>query len=307
MDIKNILKGLHKGEARAISRAISLVEDNNDNAAEILEGLDRKRIDDVLVIGLTGPPGAGKSSLTNCLIKQLRKTGVRVGIVAVDPSSPLSGGALLGDRIRMMDHTLDPNVIIRSMATRGRLGGLCASTGSVVRIMAAAGCRVVIIETVGIGQSEMDIVRLADLTVMVIAPGFGDDIQAMKAGILEVADLLVVNKADKPGIEKLMLDLGPLSRDKEESGPRLLKTVASEDKGVDILLQRLYQLEQSYKAKGLIDKKRIKSFEKETVDWAIEILSIKLKDKASRLGNYNQDPRQAATAIVTDLLFEDTK
>lgn len=309
MDVAEILTGLHQGTPRAIARAISLVEDLSDKAVAILAGLNRERIENALVVGITGPPGAGKSTLTNSLIKQLRLKQVRVGIIAVDPSSPISGGALLGDRIRMMDHALDPEVVVRSMATRGRLGGLCAAAGSVVRIMAAAGCRVVIIETVGTGQSEMDIVRLADLSVMVLAPGFGDDIQAMKAGILEVADLLVINKADKPGAGRLALDLGSWFSSGNKAASELLKTVASENKGVDILLQRLYEMEQQYRNQGLLKEKRTKAFKLETIDWALEILRTKLTDKVQTISarSEKQEPQQAAAALVAEMFSGDKK
>lgn len=305
MNVCQLLSGLHQGDPRSIGRAISLVEDQNSETPDILDGLDRSRIENVLVIGLTGPPGAGKSTLTNSLIRQLRSSGVRVGIVAIDPSSPISGGAILGDRIRMMDHALDADVVVRSMATRGRLGGLCASAGSVVRIMAAAGCRVVIIETVGIGQSEMDIVRLADFTVMVLAPGFGDDIQAMKAGILEVADLLVINKADKPGAERLFLDLGSWFRAGNEIGGKVLKTVASENIGVDDLLERLYKMEQDFREKGLFKTKRMQAFELETIDWVLEMVRNNLEGKISAGIINKKDPRLAAAAIVEELFSGD--
>jgi len=304
MDVSTLVRELHEGVPRAIARAITLVEEQRPEAAELLQSLDQGRIEQVLTIGLTGPPGAGKSTLTNSLIRQLRLAGIRVGIIAVDPTSPISGGAILGDRIRMMEHALDPDVVVRSMATRGRLGGLCASAGAAVRIMAAAGCRLVILETVGIGQSEMDIVSLADITVLVLAPGFGDDIQAMKAGILEVADLLVINKADKPGSDRLLLDLGSASPDGNATC-RVLKTVASDNVGVDALLARLYALEQQYRQQGVLHRKREKAFTRETIDWALEMVRTKLAEKIQTGDATNQDPRLAAAALVAQLFPED--
>ena len=164
-------------------------------------------------LGITGTGGAGKSTLAGRLVSCFRSAGHRVGLIAVDPSSPISGGAVLGDRIRMMRHACDPDVVIRSMASRGRLGGLSAATASAARIMKAAGCHPVLIETVGVGQAEFDIVRLADLTMLVMAPGLGDDIQAMKAGLLELTDMLVVNKGDLAGADILMREMEPIAHD----------------------------------------------------------------------------------------------
>ncbi|MHB1350589.1 MAG: methylmalonyl Co-A mutase-associated GTPase MeaB [Desulfobulbaceae bacterium] len=303
MNIQDLLGRLHAGEPRAIGRAISLVEEQSRDGAALLAGLDRERIAAALLIGMTGPPGAGKSTLTGGLVRHLRGQGQRVGIVAVDPSSPLSGGAVLGDRIRMMDHALDREVVVRSMATRGRLGGLSAAAGAAARIMAASGCTTVLLETVGVGQSEMDIVRLADLTVMVLAPGFGDEIQAMKAGILEVADLIVVNKADQPGSGKLALDLAAVFARAEDRDLRLHRTVASEDQGIDVLLARIDTLVQQYRKDGTLHRKREQAFTLETLDWAQALLRPKLAALAAA-GLRNADPRLAAEEIIIQLQQE---
>lgn len=299
MNIRELLQQLHRGDSRSIGRAISLVEDQNPAAEKILAGLDQARIEQSLILGITGPPGAGKSTLTAGLIRQLRKLDHRVGIIAIDPSSPVSGGAILGDRIRMMAHALDREVVVRSMATRGRLGGLCASAGAAVRIMAASGCKTVIIETVGVGQTEMDVIGLADLTVMVLAPGFGDDIQAMKAGILEVMDLLVINKNDQPGAEKLALDLGTVFATAEDREIRLLKTVASEDLGLELLLERILMLEKKYRQGSTFLHRRQHSFALETMDWVLEML----RPRISRLiaADSGTDPRLAAHEIIDKL------
>jgi LAO/AO transport system kinase len=302
MNIDGLLQQLHDGEPRALARAISLVEDQQPGAAELLVGLDRKRINNSLLLGLTGPPGAGKSTLTGELISALRRQNIRVGIIAIDPSSPISGGALLGDRIRMMQHALDKNVVVRSMATRGRLGGLCSSAGAATRIMAASGCRVVILETVGIGQSEMDIVRLADLTALVLAPGFGDDIQAMKAGILEVADLLVVNKADQPGAGKLQLDMGTVFSDPHEREERICATVASEGTGVDTMLERILSLERQFRQDGRLEKRRNQAFQLETLDWAMEMVKSDLQEKLKTTKFTSTEPRQAALELIRGIM-----
>jgi LAO/AO transport system kinase len=276
------------------------VENQDPAGAAILRGLDQARIDSCLVVGITGPPGAGKSTLTAGLVGELRRRGQRLGIVAVDPSSPISGGALLGDRIRMMDHVLDPEVVVRSMATRGRLGGLCSSAGAAVRIMAASGCRTVIIETVGTGQSEMDIIRLADITVMVLAPGFGDDIQAMKAGILEVADLLVVNKGDRDGAAELLLDLAAVFPRPEDRDLRLLRTVASEERGLDLLAERILMLAEQYRQGTTLAERRRRSFILETVDWTVELLRPRLT-KLAETATGGLDPRLSAEKILARL------
>ncbi|MFP7754408.1 methylmalonyl Co-A mutase-associated GTPase MeaB [Thermodesulfobacteriota bacterium B35] len=297
-----LVRGLHRGDARSVARAITLVEEGTDQGMAILEKLDRERIDRALVVGMTGPPGAGKSTLSAQLIAQLRDRDLRVGIVAVDPSSPISGGAILGDRIRMMRHALDPEVAVRSMATRGRLGGLCSAAGAAVRIMAASGCRVILLETVGIGQSEMDIVALADITVMVLAPGFGDDIQAMKAGILEVADLLVINKADQPGARRLHLDLAAACRDGDKGGQKILETVASEGQGVDELLDRIFLLEEELRQGPGMRARRARSFELETLDQALELLREPLRRRIRDMEGGNRDPRRLAREIVDRLV-----
>ena len=298
MNLSQLLKQLHSGDPRSVARAISLVEDQEATGAAIMQGLDRERLDKALVVGITGPPGAGKSTLTGALVRQLRDLGERVGIIAVDPSSPLTGGALLGDRIRMMDHALDKNVVVRSMATRGRLGGLCSSAGAAVRIMAASGCRIILIETVGIGQSEMDIVSLADITLMVLAPGFGDDIQAMKAGILEVVDLLVINKADQPGAQKLLLDL----RSETANSDRVLQTIASEHKGTVELLERILEMEKELRQSLNFSKRRNRSHEMETLDWSMELIKEQLRNLVHEQTDRQLDPRVAAEQLLKQIL-----
>lgn len=298
-----LLAGLKSHDPRAIGRAISAVENNGEMAADLLAALDQDLINKVLVLGITGPPGAGKSTLTSSLIRTLRSQNKRVGIIAVDPSSPISGGAILGDRIRMMDHALDTDVVVRSMATRGRLGGLCASAGAAVRIMAAAGCETIIIETVGVGQSEMDIIRLADITLMVLAPGFGDDIQAMKAGLLEVADFLVVNKSDQPGADALCMDMEQIFSGKgEESGiGRVLQTVASEHKGIDELLDSVNNFAHYLGTSGMKEERRNNALDAETMDWIVEMLRPRFV-QAMKGDSEKKDPRIRARELINQVL-----
>jgi LAO/AO transport system kinase len=202
----NLVERMLAGDRLALARLITRVENRLPDLAEIMRAV-QPRLGRAHVLGVTGPPGAGKSTLVDRLTARLRAEGAGVGIVAVDPSSPFTGGAVLGDRIRMQAHTLDPGVFIRSMATRGSLGGLAAATGDVIKLMNAFGFPWILIETVGVGQTELDIIRQADTTVVILVPESGDSVQAMKAGLMEVADIFVVNKADREGAHALMAEL----------------------------------------------------------------------------------------------------
>ncbi|HEX3004505.1 MAG TPA: methylmalonyl Co-A mutase-associated GTPase MeaB, partial [Angustibacter sp.] len=206
VDVPSLVEQAREGRPRAVARLISLVEDAHPALREVMAAL-APHTGNAHVIGITGSPGVGKSTSTSALVKALRHRGLRVGVLAVDPSSPFSGGALLGDRVRMQDHALDPGVYIRSMASRGHLGGLSWATPQALRVLDAAGCDVILVETVGVGQSEVEIAGLADTTLVLLAPGMGDGIQAAKAGILEVGDVFVVNKADRDGADTTVRDI----------------------------------------------------------------------------------------------------
>ncbi len=228
-----LVAGLFAGEVRALARAITMVESGRPEAAEIQRAI-QPRLGRAVLVGFTGPPGSGKSTLINAYIAQLRRRGRTVAVAAVDPSSPISGGAVLGDRIRMGEHTTDDGVYIRSLASRGHLGGLSAAIAKVVDVIDAAGWDVVILETVGAGQSEVEVAEIADVKVVVNAPGLGDDIQALKAGILEIADILVVNKADLPLADLAASTLESMLGLRASGAARvpILKTVATLGEGV---------------------------------------------------------------------------
>jgi LAO/AO transport system kinase len=241
-----LVEGARSGDARSVARLISLVEDASPALREVAAALS-PHTGRAQVLGLTGSPGVGKSTTTTALVRALREQGKRVGVLAVDPSSPFSGGALLGDRVRMQDHAGDSGVYIRSMASRGHLGGLSWATPQALRVLDAAGCDVVLVETVGVGQSELEIASLADTTLVLIAPGMGDGIQAAKAGILEVADVFVVNKADRDGADQTVRDLRymqSLGGRHSEAGawrPPICRTVAARetDNGIAEVLEKI--------------------------------------------------------------------
>ena len=242
---------------RSLAKLISKIENNRVGYEDDLMSLYKENSETV-TIGITGPPGAGKSSLTDRIIKEYRNLGKTVGVVAVDPSSPFSGGAILGDRIRMSDHASDPGVFIRSMGSRGSLGGLAPATIDVLNLMKSVGFDVLIVETVGVGQSEIDVMSIADTVLLVLVPGLGDDIQALKAGIMEIADIFVVNKADKDGKEKLLAEINMiinLNKHRFLWVPPVVETIATENQGIGRLMDSIADRNSWLKESGTDVKK----------------------------------------------------
>ena len=259
--IDELIERMRRGDKRATARLITLVENDEEKAREIVSKIfpytGRAKI-----VGITGPPGAGKSTLLDKLIKVAREENKVVGVIAIDPTSPFTGGALLGDRIRMQRHSTDPGVFIRSMATRGSLGGLAKATNDAIKVLDAYGCDVIFVETVGVGQIEVDIVKTADTVVLVTVPGLGDDIQAIKAGLMEIADVFVINKADKEGADatyfelNLMLDLEKERWERRGWRPPIVETVATTRRGIRELWEAVKEHQKFLEESGEIDRKR---------------------------------------------------
>ncbi|MFF4949172.1 methylmalonyl Co-A mutase-associated GTPase MeaB [Streptomyces chattanoogensis] len=314
VDVPQLVEQARQGRPRAVARLISLVEGAAPELREVMATL-APLTGNAYVVGLTGSPGVGKSTTTSALVTAYRKTGKRVGVLAVDPSSPFSGGALLGDRVRMSEHASDPGVYIRSMATRGHLGGLAWAAPQAIRVLDAAGCDVVLVETVGVGQSEVEIASQADTSVVLLAPGMGDGIQAAKAGILEIGDVYVVNKADRDGADATarelnhMLGLGE-ARAPGDWRPPIVKTVAARSEGVDEVVEALEKHRAWMEEHGVLDKRRRARAAREVETIAVTALRERIGDLrgdrrldalAERIVGGETDPYRAADELVDGL------
>jgi LAO/AO transport system kinase len=314
VDVPALVESARAGSPRAVARLISLVEDGHPALREVMAAL-APHTGQAHIIGITGSPGVGKSTSTNALVAAYRAQGKRVGVLAVDPSSPFSGGALLGDRVRMQDHALDREVYIRSMASRGHLGGLSWTTPQALRVLDAAGCEVILVETVGVGQSEVEIAGLADTTIVLLAPGMGDGIQAAKAGILEIGDVFVVNKADRDGADATVRDIRHMISlgDRTEPGlwrPPVVKTVASQDLGIDEVLEAIDKHVAWMEHSGTLRERRIRRAGDEIESIALQQLRARMGDLrhgngvdelASQVVDGATDPYAAADQIVEAL------
>jgi LAO/AO transport system kinase len=313
-EIQIWIEQLRSGDPRALARAISTVENHAAGWSDLLKALF-PHTGKARIIGLTGAPGSGKSTLVDQLAKHYRKKQQTVGIIAVDPTSPYTGGAILGDRIRMQDHYGDPGIYIRSMATRGSLGGLARATADAATVLDASGRDLVMIETVGVGQDEVDIVRLADVTIVILVPGMGDDVQTIKAGIMEIADIFVINKSDRDGAERVereiraMQSLATRARN-DDWTPPIVKTVASEGMGTEELAKAIADYEAYLKKENLVFKKNVENWQERLVEMLRDAMLEKARSQidggslaryAAEIAEHKRDPYSLVEEIVAQL------
>ncbi|QNI32640.1 methylmalonyl Co-A mutase-associated GTPase MeaB [Alloacidobacterium dinghuense] len=309
-DVTQMIERLRSGDVRALARAVSLVENDAPSATEVLSTCFPFS-GRALRIGVTGAPGVGKSTIVDKLARHYRGAGVTVGVIAVDPTSPFTGGAILGDRIRMQENLGDPGFYVRSMATRGSLGGLARTTADVASVIEASGKDVILIETVGVGQDEIDIVRLSDVTIVVLVPGMGDDVQSLKAGIMEIADLFVVNKADREGadrVEKEVRAMQSLATSHGDWIPPVVKTIASTGEGIDRLTDAIAQMKQWLEADGRLEVRRRKYWRERITEMMRNALMRELREHglsdveldalAERVASKQEDPYRLVPELV---------
>jgi LAO/AO transport system kinase len=309
-DVAQLIERLRSGDVRALARAVSLVENDAVSATDVLSGCFPYS-GRALRIGVTGAPGAGKSTIVDKLARHYRGAGVTVGVIAVDPTSPFTGGAILGDRIRMQENLGDSGLYVRSMATRGSLGGLARTTADVASVIEASGKDVILIETVGVGQDEIDIVRLSDVTIVVLVPGMGDDVQSLKAGIMEIADLFVVNKADREGADRVEREVRAMQSLAASHGdwvPPVVKTIASTGEGINRLVEAIAQMKEWLEADGRMEARRRKYWRERITEMMRQALmrqvrkhglnDAELEAYAERVARKHEDPYKLVPELV---------
>jgi LAO/AO transport system kinase len=303
--MEDLLDGIFRSDRTAISKAITILEDELPGYETIYRKL-LKKTGRAFKIGIAGPPGAGKSTIINCLTKEFRTRNFKVAVVAVDPSSPISGGAILGDRVRMLEHSLDQGVFIRSLASRGSLGGLSKATRRVVSVLDAAGYDIVLIETVGIGQTELEVARVADITVVVLMPQTGDEVQAMKAGLLEIGDIFVMNKSDIEGADRAIVQIATFVSRRDGKKPPIVKTVARTCEGVKLLADHILNIRENFNKEEVKDINRIKNDLKQIISEKMEALTSQmlydestLATHASRISQNKENIEDAAKKIIS--------
>jgi LAO/AO transport system kinase len=311
-DLQPWIAQLRSGDPRALARAISAVENRSPGWSDLLKALF-PHSGKARVIGLTGSPGSGKSTLVDQLAHHYRKEQRTVGIIAVDPTSPYTGGAILGDRIRMQSHFSDPGIYIRSMATRGSLGGLARTTADVATVLDASGRDLIMIETVGVGQDEVDIVRLADITIVILVPGMGDDVQTIKAGIMEIADIFVINKSDREGaenVEREIRAMQSLATRHDQWTPPIVKTVASEGVGTKEVAAAIADYEAHLQGENLVLQKNVQNWQERLVEMLRDALLEKARaqmgdgqvvEYAAQVAEHKRDPYTLIEEIVQKL------
>ncbi|MBZ5629340.1 MAG: methylmalonyl Co-A mutase-associated GTPase MeaB [Acidobacteriia bacterium] len=312
-DTNNWVSRIRSGDPRALARAITTVENRAPESLELLKALF-PHTGHARVIGMTGAPGAGKSTLVDQLAKEYRKENKTIGIIAVDPTSPYTGGAILGDRIRMQSHYSDPGIYIRSMATRGSLGGLAGATTDVAAVLDASGRDLVLIETVGVGQDEVDIVRLAEITVVILVPGMGDDVQTIKAGIMEIADIFVINKSDREGAERVEREIRAmqsLSTRSDNWTPPIVKTVATDGHGVPELAKAIASYQDFLRTHNLSLRKKVQNWQERLVEMLRQsLLERVLREHmadgavsryAAEIAEHKRDPYSLVEELVAKL------
>ena len=308
-DLQPWIERLRSGDPRALARAISTVENRTSDSADLLKALF-PHSGKARILGLTGAPGAGKSTLVDQLAKHYRHQGKTLGIIAVDPTSPYTGGAILGDRIRRQDHHSDPGVYLRSMATRGSLGGLARTTADVATVLDASGKDLILIETVGVGQDEVEVVRLADITIVILVPGMGDDVQTIKAGIMEIADIFVINKSDREGAERVereVLAMQSLALHKDGWSPPIVKTIASEGKGIEHLADAIAGYEAYLQRENLALKHSVDNWRERLVEMLRDAMLERARGQldhgrveqyAAEIAEHKRDPYTLVEELV---------